>query len=228
MKRIAIVDDDPQCRESLAFLVEDAGFEPEVIVGKFGNEKQRLVDLIREKDIFGVISDHRLSHGHLANFFGSELLASLYDAKIPSILITQFLDIDADTSIRKFRDKLPAVIGRGTQSPELISQLLEFSQKELVDGRVASRKPHRALIRVDDWASATQEGIVEGVITNWSSEIKVKFPIELISVKVMQQLSSTSVNRLMAFVNTGASNQKDIFITDIHIAPKFKDLNDLC
>lgn len=227
MKKIAIVDDDPESRDSLAFLVEDAGFEPKLIIGKFGNEKQILINKIREKEVFGVISDHRLSHGHMANFYGSELLAALYDLKVPSILITQFLDVDADTSIRKYRDKLPAVIGRGVQSPELIGQLLEFSEKELIMGRTGPRKPHRALIRIDDFATGIQEGIVEGIITNWNSELKVKFLVELIPGDVRRQMIGSDVNRLMAFVNTGASDRNDIFITDIHLAPRLEGIDEL-
>lgn len=227
MKKIAIVDDDYDCRESLAILVEDAGYVPELIEGTFGNEKGLLINEIKRRNVFGVISDHRLSHGHLANFYGSELLASMYDLKIPSILITQFLDLDADTSIRKYRDKLPAVIGRGTQNPELITQLLDFSKKEIVDGRTVSRKPHRALIRIDDYGSGFQEGIIEGVVTNWNSESTVKFPVELIPENVRKQMNCSDINRLIAFVNTGASSPNDIFITDIHLAPRLEDINEL-
>jgi len=226
-KKIAIVDDDAESRDSLAFLVEDAGYEPKLITGKFGNEKQLLIDAIREMEAFGVISDHRLSHGHLASFYGSELLASLYDLRIPSILITQFFDLDADTSIRKYRDKLPVVIARGQQSPESIGDLLEFSQKELVNGPTASRKPHRALIRIDDYSLGRQDGLIEGVITNWNSEFIVKFPAELIPEEVKRKMSGSDINRLMAFVNTGASDYRDIFITDIHLAPKFEGIDEL-
>jgi hypothetical protein len=225
--KIAIIDDDAQCRDSLAFLVEDAGYEPELIIGEYGNQKQLLIDEISRKNVYGVISDHRLSHGHLANFFGSELLASLYDMQIPSILITQFLDVDADTSIRKYRDKLPAVIGRGIQSPELLSELIEFSKRELTDGRTIARKPHRALIRIDEYGSSIQDGLVEGIITNWNSELFVKFPIDLIPLDVRKKMNPADVNRLMAFVNTGASNQEDIFITDIHLAPMLEDSDGL-
>jgi hypothetical protein len=227
MKKIAIVDDDDDCRESLAILVEDAGYEPELITGTFGNDKQLLINEIRKHNVFGVISDHRLSHGHLANFYGSELLASLYDLKIPSVLITQFLDVDADTSIRRYRDKLPAVIGRGTQSPELIDKLLEFSKKEIVSGRTTSRKPHRALIRVDDYSTGAQEGLIEGIITNWNSALKVKFPVELIPEDIRRQMIGSDISRLMAFVNTGASNHSDIFITDIHLAPVLGGIDEL-
>lgn len=147
MKKIIIVDDDYDSRESLAILAEDAGFDTEVITGSYGNDKEKLIDDILSLGAEGVISDHRLAPGHLASFFGADLLATLYDRNIPTILITQFYDEDADSTIRLYRDKLPSVIGRGSQKPELFEQLLRFSQNELLTAKDATRKPHRALIR---------------------------------------------------------------------------------
>src|SRR5690606_13468584 len=162
-----------------------------------------------------VISDHRLGPCNLASFSGSELLADLYDLNIPSVLITQFLDVDADTSIRKYRDRLPAVIGRGSQEPGLIRKLLNMSKEELVNGPNYSRRPHRALIRIDDLQSSLRENLIEGVVTNWSSETLVKFPVELLSEDVKEKIKNKDMCRLMAFINTGASDQKDLYITDI-------------
>ncbi|MBE4461429.1 hypothetical protein [Vibrio parahaemolyticus] len=227
MKKIAIVDDDSDSRESLAFLVEDAGFDPVLIEGKFGSNKQKLIDQIKAHKVYGVISDHRLTHGKLANFFGSELLATLYDIKMPSILITQFLDVDADTSIRRYRDKLPAVIGRGHQKPEMLSKLIEFSKNELLIGPSATRKPHRAIIRIDDLNSYSEDGTIEGIITNWNSDTKIRFPSDIVPENILKQLDRVNTNRLMAFVNTGANNREDIFITDIHLAPSFEGLDGL-
>ncbi|HHX8313858.1 TPA: hypothetical protein ACVOYK_002212 [Vibrio diabolicus] len=228
MKKIAIVDDDRDSRESLGFLVDDAGFDPVLIEGCFGNKKQKLIDKIQEHDVYGVISDHRLTHGKLANFLGSELLANLYDQSIPSILITQFLDVDADTSIRRHRDKLPAVIGRGNQDPDLLIKLLEFSKNELLIGRSVTRKPHRAIIRIDDLRSHQEDGTIEGIVINWNANVKIRFPSDIIPSDILNELSHTEINRIMAFVNTGAESSEEIFITDIHLAPKIRGLDELC
>jgi hypothetical protein len=227
MKKIAIIDDDIQSRNNLAFIVDDAGYEPEIITGKYGNDKKKLIDEIQSKNIFGVISDHRLSPGHLASFYGSELLASLYDLKVPSILITQFLDMDADVSIRKYRNKLPAVIGRGNQTPEIFDNLINLSYEEILNGPSATRKPHRALIRIEDFKNEDGEEVVDGIITNWNSNIAVRFPLELIPNNIRTKIHNTDICRLMAFVNTGASESKDLFITDIHLAPDIEDSDGL-
>jgi DNA-binding NtrC family response regulator len=167
MKRIVIVDDDHDSRESLAIIAEDAGFKPEIIIGRYGNDKERLIDEILCFGAEGVISDHRLQNGQMASFFGADLLAALYDRNIPSVLITQFYDEDADSSIRQFRDKIPSVIGRGSQTPQLFQDLLTFSKNELAAARDVTRKPHRALIRLENFKAYMSEGLAEGIVTNW-------------------------------------------------------------
>lgn len=230
MKKIVIVDDDLESRETLAVVAEDVGFEPQIITGRYGNKKDELIEDILSLGAEGVISDHRLQNYQMASFYGADLLASLYDHNIPSVLITQFYDEDADTTIRQFRDKLPAVIGRGTQSGETFKNLLEFSQRELATARDITRKPHRALIRLDDCSTHVQEGILKGIITNWDANVAVKFPISIVPNEVLMSLAKQEQAHISAFVNIGAKNQKDIFITDIHSMPSFEeiDINDLC
>ncbi|WP_337165314.1 hypothetical protein [Vibrio fluvialis] len=212
----------------MKYSVEDSGFEPILIDGQFGNNKQRLLDTIFKHDVYGVISDHHLSPGKLASFFGAELLADLYDNKMPTILITQFFDQDADTSIRRYRQKLPAVIGRGgNDDDDLIGNLLAMSKKELEVGPSYERKSHRALIRIENFLNSKGETLVEGIITNWNAEVPVKFPKDLIPKEVISQLAPDSVNRLMAFVNTGAVDEKEIYISDIHLAPSFEGVDGL-
>lgn len=230
MKKIVIVDDDPNSRESLAFLAEDAGFHPEIISGRYGNDKEKLINDILSFGAEGVISDHRLQNGQMASFFGADLLASLYDQKIPSVLITQFYDEDADSSIRLFRDKIPAVIGRGSQTPELFHELLTFSKRELTAAKDITRKPHRALIRLEDFKTYRNEDLVEGIVTNWRADTSIRFPIKLIPEDVQEKLKFQNIAHISAFVNIGAIDPKELFITDIHSMPLFEEINidDLC
>jgi len=230
MKKIVIVDDDLDSRESLAILAEDAGFEPEIITGRYGNNKEKLIEDILCFGADGVISDHRLQNGQMASFFGADLIASLYDQKIPSVLITQFYDEDADSSIRLFRDKVPAVIGRGSQTPQLFHDLLSFSERELNAAKDVTRKSHRALIRLEDFQTYKSEDLVEGIVTNWRADTGIRFPIKLIPEEVREKLKSQKIAHVSAFVNIGAIDPRDIFITDIHSMPSFEEINidDLC
>ncbi|EAQ64860.1 hypothetical protein MED121_10869 [Marinomonas sp. MED121] len=233
MRKIAIIDDDKESRLTMKFKVEDAGFEPVLITGAFGNDKARLMDEIYKNDVYGVISDHRLSPLKLASFYGADLLADLYDQKMPTILITQFLDEDADTTIRKFRDRLPSVIGRGDDhNDDLISDLLTLSKNEIELGPRPDRKSHRALIRIYNLQDSIVSGVVEGVVTNWKSDTKIRFPIDMIPAQVRDTLllQKKDITRISAFVNIGANDSKEIFITDTHVLPSLEgvDINEFC
>lgn len=93
-KIIAIVDDDKELAETTAWDVEDAGYKPLLFFeGDFKNVNELASRIISEAQ--GAVCDHRLMNSGLANFYGAELVATLYDLKIPSLLITQYIDIDA-------------------------------------------------------------------------------------------------------------------------------------
>ena len=93
-----------------------------------------------------------------------------------------------------------------------------------------TRRPHRALIRLDEARIHLSEGMLEGIITNWDSEIGVRFPVELIPIHVREKIKSQDIAHISAFVNIGAKDPKDIFITDIHAMPSYEEINldDLC
>ncbi|MCW8922749.1 MAG: hypothetical protein OQK69_03850 [Gammaproteobacteria bacterium] len=233
MKKIAIIDDDEETRETAAIDVDDMGLEPVLIVGE-GLSIDDIIQQIQAEKVDAIISDHRLSPGNLSNFTGAEILSKLYTLKFPSLLVTQFLDIEGDVGIRKYRDKLPSVIGRGDQSPELIVKLLEASKYEIEKGRPVHRQPHRAIIRVEKFSNEDDCDVIDGVITTWSNDTAVRFPVDSLSAEIKSEIQSeikgNKKPRLMAFVNTGGNTAQELFVTDIHLAPDVKEmtLDDFC
>ena len=233
MKKIAIIDDDDETRETAAIDVEDMGLEPILIVGE-GLSIADIIHQIQEAKVDAVISDHRLSPGNLSSCTGANILSELYTLKYPSLLVTQFLDIEADVGIRKYRDKLPSVIGRGNQTPELMAKLLEASKYEIENGPPAHRQPHRAIIRVESLSIEDNCDVIDGVITTWSNDTAVRFPVDSLSADVKAEVEAGIISkknpRLMAFVNTGGSTAQELFVTDIHLAPDVKEmtLDDFC
>ena len=109
--KIFIIDDDKDFAKTVAWEVEDAGYEPVLIIeGSF----RKVDDLVSQisQDAYGVLCDHRLSGSGLATFYGSDLVAALYDRKIPALLDTQFYEMDRDVSIRKYRHKIPVLLNK--------------------------------------------------------------------------------------------------------------------
>lgn len=223
MIKIAIIDDDEQTRESAAILVDDLGWESFIVEGE-SLSKDVILELVLEAQVDAAISDHRLSPGNLCSATGAEILADLYDKKIPSLLVTQFLDIEADVGIRKYREKLPSVIGRGDQTPELIKSLLESARKEIFDGRPANREPHRAIIRVESVGNEDGCVVIDGMITTWSNDTAVRFPADKVSQEIMEYIKENQHTKLMAFVNTGGVSSQELFVTDINLAPSIEGM----
>ena len=88
---ITVVDDDPEAAQETLFKVEDLGLQGRVISSGRYSTVEELVTQVSQTDT-GVLCDHRLQHGGLANFYGSEFVAALYHKKIPAVLVTQYSD----------------------------------------------------------------------------------------------------------------------------------------
>lgn len=229
MKKIAIIDDDEQTRESAGIDIEDLGLEPVMITG-VALSKEELIDKVVKAKVDAVFSDHRLAPCNLSNCTGAEVLSDLYLMKYPSVLVTQFLDMEADVGIRKYRNNLPSVISRGSQSPDLIVKLLEASKYEIENGRPVNRQAHRAIIRVENFTTEDGCNVVDGIITNWSNNDAVRFPVDNVTSEVLNAIRSSNHTRLMAFVNTGGEDSQELFINDIQLAPNIQGLtlDDFC
>ena len=73
--------------------------------------KEMVEDIVARSD--AAVCDHRLRYGGFGDFSGADLAARLIIRKHPAILVTQYLDQEADVAIRKFRPHLPVVLRRG-------------------------------------------------------------------------------------------------------------------
>lgn len=207
LKKIAIVDDEKNLAESTGWEVEDAGFEPVIVDGPF-SEVDALARYIVE-NAQGVLCDHRLANYGMANFLGATLLAELYDRKIPSILITQYTDIDADVSIRKYRRKIPVLLSRDEANGATIKKGIEDCVLEL-DGTVPiTRIPHRTLLNITHITNESNEKVIDVIIPSWNPHKAVRLPVALIPQTLR---SALVVDRwLFADVNTGAEKSEDLY-----------------
>lgn len=216
LKKIAIVDDEKNLAESTGWDVEDAGFEPLIIDGAF-SEVNALARYIAE-NAQGVLCDHRLANYGLTNFSGSTLLAELYDRKIPSILITQYTDIDADVSIRKHRRKIPVLLNRDEANATTIKKGIEDCILELGGTIPITRIPHRTLLNITHITNESNEKVIDVIVPSWNPHKAVRLPVALIP----QELHSALVvdTWLFADVNTGAEKSDDLYFEHFELTPE--------
>lgn len=128
--RIAIVDDDINDAETAKLELSDDGFEGVVISGDHHfYEPEQLAEII-ESQADAAICDHRLRPGGLADFDGAELAATLFERKIPAVLITQYY-MDSDVSIRRWRRKVPVLMRRADIDPVRVKRGLSRCRAEI-------------------------------------------------------------------------------------------------
>jgi hypothetical protein len=219
LKKIAIVDDEKDLAEATEWDVEDAGFESFIV-----NDYFREVDVLAshiEKNAQGALCDHRLANYGRTNFSGATLVAALYDRKIPSILITQYTDIDADVSIRKHRRKIPVLLSRDEANAATIKKGIEDCVLELGGTIPITRIPHRTLLNITHITNESNEKVIDVIVPSWNPHKAVRLPVALIP----QELHSALVvdTWLFADVNTGAEKSDDLYFEHFELTPELDE-----
>jgi hypothetical protein len=218
-KTIAIVDDDKELAERTAWDVEEAGYQPFLLKNEHFHNVNELASLIKEK-AQGAVCDHRLSNAGFANFYGSQLVAALYDQKIASILITQYTEMDTSFSIRKWRHKIPVLLSREEADASTISQGIEICQSELCGKIPSTRKSRRTIVRITNIDEEAHEPVVDAFVPSWNPHRAVRFPVSLIPENLRDLLQPNRTIRLFAHVNTGAEKSDDLYFEKFELAPE--------
>lgn len=214
-KKIAVVDDDRGLAEVTAWDIEEAGYEPFLLVEGYFTDVNELASRIME-NTQGAVCDHRLSNSGLTNFYGAELVATLYDLKLPSLLITQYTEMDTSLSIRKWRSKIPVLLSRDTADASSIAKGIEDCRLELHGNMPSTRKPHRTIVRITNIDEESHESVVDAFVPGWNPQKAVRFPASLVPENIRDALKPNV--RLFAYVNIGAEKSDDLYFEKFELA----------
>jgi CheY-like chemotaxis protein len=219
--RVAIVDDNKTRRDSLFFTLEDAGLRPVAIEG--ASSLTETVRVIHDSaDV--AVCDHRLSRNAYAPFTGAELVAELYVHGVPAILVTAFQD---DVSIRTHRERIPRLlVGDEVGDADMLKVAVEAAIEEVAAKHIpADRQRHRSFIRVEYIEEDEGRKIVYAFVPQWSEESGIRFPLDLIPEAIRDSIIPGT--KLLAEVNTGATDVRDVFVADFSLAPEAADDDEL-
>lgn len=216
-KIIAIVDDDKSLAETTAWDVEDAGYQPFLLKNDHFHNVNELASLIIENSQ-GAVCDHRLSNSGFANFLGAELVAALYDRKFPSLLITQYTEMDTSFSIRKWRHKIPVLLSREEADASTISRGIEVCKSELYGKIPSTRKSRRTIVSITNIDKESGETVVDAFVPSWNPHKAVRFPASLVPEHLRNALKPDVY--LFAYVNTGAEKSDDLYFEKFELAPE--------
>ncbi len=228
--RVAVIDDERFKAETVAGIVEEAELVPVIISendGPFQTVAQ-LLERIRSDHCAAVICDHRLAGTPFASFTGAALMAALYRAQIPGVLLSTFADMDSDTTIRRYRAQIPCLVRRSNLEPDSLLQGLRLCADEFNGRVVPERCPRRTLVRVVGVSPGpVHDGmVVEAIMHSWDPDRCVRFPLELVENPQIQQALREDFRgemRLFAQVNVDCQDSMDLFFQDFELAPEPHD-----
>lgn len=214
---VGIVDDLPDDRKETRVVVRAAGFEPvEIDPSRVGLDE--LVTLLLDRDVAGVVFDHRLSQRAPVPYNGATAAAECFDRHLPAILRTNYKGPVDDLSIRRHRSRLPRVLDRRSTGPDIADALAQTAS-ELQGNTPRDRRGQPALVEIVDVASTGDQAIVDVVVPAWDAVQVVALPLGLFEeVLPTAELSSLRGVTMTAVVNVWAEDAADLYFRDIELA----------
>jgi len=209
--RIGIIDDSVDDTRLRNIQLKRAGFSPYPIPGLFQTPEELVESFLEKVDM--VVCDNRLQPSNYAPFFGADVVACLYDKKVPAVLITQFFDQDYDHSIRLRRRQIPAILSKDNANSGSIIEAASTCALELQGVFSAERRPHRTLIKIVN----IQADEIGATVLSWSAKEVIRFPAALVPSDLRETLQVDQY--LLATVNTGADRSTDFYFDGIERAP---------
>ena len=167
------------------------------------------------------VCDHRLFELDYARFYGAEAVAGFYDSRsIAPVLLTGYEDEDAETSIRRYRRKIPSLLHAKDVSPNRLMSGLRDAQREAIEGIVRpERQSCPAVMTVTDMVSAEmrdgQEAVVRVIVAQWNPEEPVGFPLSMVPEQIRKAVVPGAF--LYADVNVDAHRQEDLFFENFSL-----------
>lgn len=200
---IAVVDDVDVDAEGTADLLEDADFRPVRV--PLPDSIDALMDSLSGM-ARGVVCDHRLS----------QLVTVPYDGA--EVLLTGWANIDEVASIRRWRDRIPRVLSKGTDnSPDELARALRLAHREMLGEFTPDRQAYRTVVRV----ARVDQGdhpLAEVFVTAWRPAEAVLVPAALLTDDTGLAAHQLPSRRFLADVNIYATEQGELYFRQFEVA----------
>lgn len=213
IKTVAVVDDSDDTAKTLIHALQDGNFEPyrQEAFDSIG----ALVDAIL-KNSDAAVCDHRLRYGGFQDISGADLAAQLVRKEHPAILVTQYLDQDADIAIRSFRPHLPVVLRReDADEPEELRNAFARCLAEIGRGRRDDRKAQKTLLEVMSIEQINDDRVIDAFVHGWSAKDAVRFPMSLVNAADRDKIKVGDT--LSAMTNVRAEEKVDLYFEDVKL-----------
>lgn len=205
IKRVQIVDDDPDAREAFGYLVEDMGLEAIHVAKLPGNSIQSLLDTLESTD--ALLCDFQLRKRNYAPFNGDQIMTQCFHQKIPGVLCTSYPE---EPIRRDYLRYIPGFLRREIPEPDSLERALTLSVQEMAGILQPSRRPWRSLVRVD--YVNMDRMCLYAVVPAWSVQTKVRIDLDNLPENIARLAKPG--RRFHALVNTGASRPNDLYFDE--------------
>jgi len=215
-KRIAVFEDNANQRERYAGTIQSLGMEPVRV--DTPPHFSEIESFLTENGITGVISDHRLTEGHYADYLGAQLLKVCYGLHVGAVLLTSYTKLDSNTTLRIHRRWLPCVINADLlQDPRVeLMTALEQVDAEVRQGQLPKqREPFRAVMSITRTETVANRQMVRVLIGQWNPAQEVAFPLEMVPSEMRHRIKTDEL--LVAQVNLDAENQEDLYFENFEL-----------
>jgi len=209
--RVLLIDDDEEGRTDLRLHLEDFGHEVLAPDRSYGTVEE-LVEFATAEGADVTLCDHRLQPGGLAPFYGAEVVAALVQRLRVAVLMTGYLDIDFDTSIRTYREHIPALLRRDAlQEPDALEEVAAAVRREMAGVISAERRLWLTTVRVADVSSEGHAPVVDVFIPGWRPSQAVRMPASALPEELRSRLDDLRGQFLLVEVNVGATTPEEVY-----------------
>ncbi|MEM9109143.1 MAG: hypothetical protein AAGC72_03895 [Planctomycetota bacterium] len=205
---VAVVEDNEDRRDTLCDELEPAVRSVQGMQGPFADVDSLVSEICTSMS--AATCDHHLISNY-AEFNGAEAVSRLYENHLPAVLVTSYEQASV-LEIRPYRRNIPVVMGFSDANPDALIAAWSICEEEYQGRFMPTRKPWRAMIRVDD----VKDDDVFVFLPGWDSDEVIRLTKRMFPDDLQTYLQPDF--RCYTTVNKGAESNHDLYFCDFSLS----------
>ncbi|WP_336113496.1 hypothetical protein [Streptomyces sp. PTD9-10] len=212
--RVGTLDDDPEDSAITAEELEWAGFTPVPL--QPARSVDCMLDQLQQMELDALVCDHNLKLAADVDYWGAELVCRANtQMRLVAVLNSAHVSAEQNKSIRRWRYGIPCVLKKSELSPEVLSDALDETFREITLGPPRSRLAFPAAVEVVAVHTGGDFPTAEVIIGAWDPSDAVEVPLAPIAEAAGVSGESLIGCWFTANVNCHAEQATQLFMTDI-------------